>query len=57
MNVLFTRALARRLEGTGVTANCVHPGAVATNIGGPGKVISSITRRSSRAPRRAPAPR
>lgn len=44
MNVLFTRALARRLEGTGVTANCLHPGAVATNIGGPGKVISSITK-------------
>ena len=30
--VLFTRELARRLSGTGVTANCVHPGAVATNI-------------------------
>lgn len=31
-NVLFTRELARRLEGTGVTANCLHPGAVSTNI-------------------------
>jgi NAD(P)-dependent dehydrogenase (short-subunit alcohol dehydrogenase family) len=31
-NVLFTTALARRLAGTGVTANCVHPGVVATNI-------------------------
>jgi retinol dehydrogenase-14 len=31
-NVLYTRQLARRLEGTGVTANCLHPGAVATNI-------------------------
>jgi NAD(P)-dependent dehydrogenase (short-subunit alcohol dehydrogenase family) len=31
-NVLHTRDLARRLEGTGVTANCLHPGAVATNI-------------------------
>jgi NAD(P)-dependent dehydrogenase (short-subunit alcohol dehydrogenase family) len=31
--VLFTYELARRLEGTGVTANCLHPGAVAT--GGP----------------------
>jgi retinol dehydrogenase-14 len=31
-NVLHTRELARRLEGTGVTANCLHPGAVATNI-------------------------
>ena len=31
-NVLFTAELARRLSGKGVTANCVHPGAVATNI-------------------------
>jgi len=31
-NVLHTRHLARRLEGTGVTANCLHPGTVATNI-------------------------
>jgi NAD(P)-dependent dehydrogenase (short-subunit alcohol dehydrogenase family) len=28
----FTFELARRLEGTGVTANCLHPGVVATNI-------------------------
>jgi NAD(P)-dependent dehydrogenase (short-subunit alcohol dehydrogenase family) len=32
-NVLFTRELARRLEGTGVTANVLHPGLVATNFG------------------------
>ncbi len=31
-NVLFTAELARRLAGSGVTANCLHPGAVATNI-------------------------
>jgi NAD(P)-dependent dehydrogenase (short-subunit alcohol dehydrogenase family) len=31
-NVLFTYELARRLEGTGVTANCLHPGAVATSL-------------------------
>lgn len=31
-NILFTRELARRLEGTGITANCLHPGVVATNI-------------------------
>ena len=31
-NVLFTRELSRRLEGTGVTANCLHPGVVATGI-------------------------
>src|SRR5215471_18985621 len=28
----FTFELARRLAGTGVTANCLHPGVVATNI-------------------------
>jgi len=31
-NVLFTKALARRLEGTGVTVNAVHPGVVATDL-------------------------
>ncbi len=31
-NVLFTYELARRLQGTGVTANCLHPGVVATAI-------------------------
>jgi NAD(P)-dependent dehydrogenase (short-subunit alcohol dehydrogenase family) len=36
-NVLFTCELARRLEGTGVTANCVHPGHVWTNLGGFGR--------------------
>jgi NAD(P)-dependent dehydrogenase (short-subunit alcohol dehydrogenase family) len=29
-NIYFTTELARRLEGTGVTANCLHPGTVAT---------------------------
>jgi NAD(P)-dependent dehydrogenase (short-subunit alcohol dehydrogenase family) len=32
-NVMFTYALARRLEGSRVTANCLHPGFVATNLG------------------------
>jgi NAD(P)-dependent dehydrogenase (short-subunit alcohol dehydrogenase family) len=32
-NILFTRELARRLAGTGVTANCLHPGAVRTRFG------------------------
>jgi retinol dehydrogenase-12 len=32
-NILFTSELARRLEASGVTANSVHPGAVATRLG------------------------
>lgn len=32
-NVLFTRELARRLAGTGVTATCFHPGFVASRFG------------------------
>jgi NAD(P)-dependent dehydrogenase (short-subunit alcohol dehydrogenase family) len=32
MNLLFTYELARRMHGTGVTANALHPGAVATRL-------------------------
>jgi retinol dehydrogenase 12 len=32
-NILFTRELARRLKGTGVTVNAVHPGFVASGFG------------------------
>ncbi|HEY5025597.1 MAG TPA: SDR family oxidoreductase [Acidimicrobiales bacterium] len=32
-NIYFTTELARRLEGTGVTVNCLHPGVVATGYG------------------------
>lgn len=31
-NVLFTKTLSEKLKGTGVTVNCLHPGAVATDI-------------------------
>jgi NAD(P)-dependent dehydrogenase (short-subunit alcohol dehydrogenase family) len=31
--ILFTYELARRLEGTGVTVNALHPGVIATNLG------------------------
>ncbi len=31
-NILFTRKLAKDLEGTGVTANCLHPGVVSTRL-------------------------
>jgi NAD(P)-dependent dehydrogenase (short-subunit alcohol dehydrogenase family) len=44
-NILFTRELARRLSGQGVTANCLHPGFVATRIGdGIGGFIAGIFR-------------
>ena len=32
-NIMFTYELAERLSGTGVTANCLHPGSVGTNFG------------------------
>ncbi|SMC55126.1 NAD(P)-dependent dehydrogenase, short-chain alcohol dehydrogenase family [Oscillospiraceae bacterium] len=46
-NVLFTRELARRVKDRGITVNCCHPGAVATNIGidretGFGKTITGL---------------
>ncbi len=46
-NVLFTRELSRRLISRGITVNCCHPGAVATNIGidrdtGFGKTITGL---------------
>ena len=46
-NVLFTRELALRLKDRGITVNCCHPGAVATNIGisrdtGFGKTVTGI---------------
>ncbi len=47
-NVLFTLELARRLEGTGVTANALHPGVVATQLfrhfGLAGKLLAPIAR-------------
>jgi NAD(P)-dependent dehydrogenase (short-subunit alcohol dehydrogenase family) len=32
-NIMFTYELAERLNGTGVSANCLHPGSVGTNFG------------------------
>ncbi|XP_041477447.1 retinol dehydrogenase 14-like isoform X1 [Lytechinus variegatus] len=31
-NILFTRELSKRLEGTGITVNCLHPGTVRTSL-------------------------
>lgn len=42
-NIMFVYALARRLEGSSVTVNCLHPGFVSTNIGrGNGKVADFL---------------
>jgi NAD(P)-dependent dehydrogenase (short-subunit alcohol dehydrogenase family) len=41
-NIMFTYALARRLEGTGVTANTLHPGFVATNFGKNNGALSQV---------------
>ncbi len=41
-NILFTSELSRRLAGTGITANCLHPGVVATNIFNAGGVVGKI---------------
>ncbi len=54
-NVLFTRELARRVADRGITVNCCHPGAVATNIGidrktGFGKTITGMLKPFFRTP-------
>ena len=41
-NILFNRELARRIEGSGVTANCLHPGFVATRFGDQSGGIVSV---------------
>jgi retinol dehydrogenase 14 len=38
-NILFTRELAKRLQGSGVVATCLHPGMVATGIGQRGGLV------------------
>ncbi len=53
-NLLFTKELARRL-GDSVTVNCVHPGAVATNMGvdrdtGLGKTVMKLLKPFFRTP-------
>ncbi len=55
-NILFTRELARRLESSGVSAYCFHPGLVATgfsrNNGPAVKAAATIARPFSRSPER-----
>jgi retinol dehydrogenase 14 len=47
-NVLFTYELARRLQGSDVTANCLHPGAVRTNFGSGSSGIFGVMVRALR---------
>ncbi len=59
-NVLFTKELSRRLKETQVTVNCVHPGAVATNMGvdrdtGFGKTIMKLLKPFFRTPEQGAA--
>jgi NAD(P)-dependent dehydrogenase (short-subunit alcohol dehydrogenase family) len=54
-NVLFTYELARRLEGSGVTANCLHPGLVGTAFASRGPTAIRILARLARPLLRSPA--
>ncbi|MEM7410710.1 MAG: SDR family oxidoreductase [Myxococcota bacterium] len=42
-NLLFNTALARRLEGTGITTHALHPGAVATRLGQNNGLLGKVT--------------
>ena len=65
-NLLYTKEFARRMAGTGISRNCVHPGAVVTSIGakrGNGKAgnmplrraLGSLLRFAVRTPEKAAA--
>jgi NAD(P)-dependent dehydrogenase (short-subunit alcohol dehydrogenase family) len=44
-NILFTQELARRIAGSGVTANCLHPGAIRSNLGrSDGRALEAVRR-------------
>ena len=46
-NILFVRALSRRLNGTGVTINALHPGLVRTNLGDEGGTWMKVVLKAS----------
>lgn len=41
-NILFTKELAERLQGTGVTVNCLHPGVIASGFGHNNKGVFGV---------------
>ena len=53
-NVMFTFELAERLKGTGVTANCMHPGAVNTSFGANNKGLGTLLFRAFKPFMRSP---
>ncbi|MEN8162253.1 MAG: SDR family NAD(P)-dependent oxidoreductase, partial [Myxococcota bacterium] len=44
-NILYTRELARRLAGSGVTVNCFHPGMVRSELGGNEGVLARVVQK------------
>ena len=59
LNILFVRELARRLAGTGITANAADPGFVRTNLGryasGGRRMLLTVSRPVQSSPERAAA--
>jgi len=59
LNILFVRELARRLAGTGITANVADPGFVRTNLGryasGGRRMLLTVSRPMQSSPERAAA--
>ena len=59
LNILFTREVARRLAGTGITANAADPGFVRTNLGryasGGRRMLLTVSRPMQSSPERAAA--
>ncbi len=53
-NVMFTLELAERLKGTGVTATCMHPGAVNTSFGANNKGLGTLLFRAFKPFMRSP---
>ncbi len=41
-NIMFTRYLAKHLQDTGVTVNCLHPGVINTNLGGTPELLKPL---------------
>src|SRR5262249_45875222 len=54
-NIVFTYELARRLAGSGVTANCLHPGVIGSNFGSAGPVMIRLAMKLGRPFMKSPA--